>query len=334
MVYKFAEIVKQPAAPKVAVNYALTPYNGGAGAWTVAEKSASTAISANIGKYIVAPTTDNKTASGGWGQIHSISGAPVGETVPGAKPGSKTYLLKIAPSVEGLGTDGAKYTPASKAVKLKVSDQIKPPSLKPDYKKETINTKADTYIVFGDRAVIKNTSGKLSAENGAYAAAFGRYVLTSKDEAKSSKTVSLANVLTASENIISVFTAPTAKKPASYVVTIKLAPRAAAPAAQVIVAANGKVTGPKTLEFYLTASKKYGSLPKVTATTTVTAADGGVRVKATAKADKNGGYTGLAASLPSQYKIDYGAYLASNGKTEKSGVLSLDIANSASVAGE
>ncbi len=240
------------------------------------------------------------------------------------------YFVKVGFTVN---TTDKKYVAASKPIKLNVSSLIKAPNLKVDYKKETMKLKAPMNVYFGTEVALadktpdaivkgKNADGVAvwpGADNGLIVIPADK-----KDDAKipagvdtvmtpAFKTDADGNIVLdangkavatkeGEENTILAWQGATDKKPASGKQTIKLAIRAVTPEEDIAVTeGKGKVTMDKTLQAFDATKKKWGGFPKLTRKSDVL-----VRVKTTAKQNKDGTYTGNAASAPATYHAGWG----------------------------
>ncbi|GHV33820.1 hypothetical protein FACS18949_08720 [Clostridia bacterium] len=318
----FDEIAETPAKLKLVADYSGgADAAGGPGTWTVRDKNEEAMY--DTANLQVAYSANGKVASKFDADQTAIwMGFNAGElkvapTAATAKPASKVYLVRTAPT-----KDGDKYVPASPITKIKVSDQIKAPKLKPDYKKEVIKNKKDTYVWIGTNTSI-NVAGNPTATAGTDKVTFsvnGNFFITSdKDEAK--KPLDISNALT-NKYAVKVWVGPTAKKPSSVIQVITLAPRADTPVGVSVAGNKGKASVAKTYEF-LKEPGKWSGFKAPTSTTTV---EEGARVKNTAKANNTAlGYVGAAASIPVNYTVTVGVYETKNDGSTKEGVLSVFI---------
>lgn len=317
-IVKFAAIEAAPKKPAYIPNYALKSSKDDAddGYWTLSSKDKTDAVAEDLASLIVAWAKDGKNvtklgvetgvADSGYeyGKFPT-DGICVGLTT-GDKVGKQTYFVRYTATLK----DG-KYTPGSAIAKVKVSDQIKAPKLKPDYKKEVLKLKADTTIQFQGTAV---STAVTAGTDGFAVPAAGGTIYATKENAKSPAL--LGTFLTEDVTEVHAFSSATVKKPASAYQVITLAARAVL-SDVTFTPDKGKVKPAKTLEFYDATKKKYGGFPKVTGAYTGTA-----RLKSTAKVTKTG-VTGNAASADGALTVTWGKFVS--GKTEKDGITAAEL---------
>lgn len=282
----FPKIEKRPAATKYVVNYAIAadPTGVTPGQWVLVERGGSTAVRDG---FELAVTIDKKTpASGTWNTFPASGGVTVDTE------STKTiYLVRNAPEFNGFT-----YTPASKPIKISILPQQKAPSFKVDYKKEIIKAKKGSVVYFGSE--IRASAAELSdvnklTQNG------NVFVKVTDTIAKAGVSVSdyLASGSTSMQIIITWLEA-TAKKPATRPQVILLANRSVIEdtAASPVEFKSGKAKlSDRKYEAF--SNGRWGALPSG-ATEVV------LRLKSTAKAEKNNIDSGYAASQPRNAKID------------------------------
>ena|GEM_PF-2638109 len=280
-IIEFAKITGRPRVTKLAINYAIyaadlaeTP-----GQWALAAKGATT-VSDTVSDLQIAVAAANKKDPDdeGWGRFRAAQGINVLHTEAGVKPTKTIYLVRGAPKG---GNDGSAVA-AAKPYKITASSQLVQPKLKVNYKLENIKPKVGMSL-----------SGT-GIETVVYAKA-----------SPALKGVPIGTAIGETEGNVLAWMTATAKKPASRIQSIALAPRAALPTEpEEVPAPGGKIKLPSKWEIFNATSNKWGGVPALTASVTTIE---NVRLKATAKADKPGtGYTDLAASADGTIHIYWG----------------------------
>lgn len=284
-VIKFPKIAARPKATKMAINYGIANYadNTGetTGQWVLTAKNATDVDAAALAAVQIAPATADgkKPENDTWGRFKAGQGINIKSTKAGDKPAKTVYLVRTAPVADSATGN---YTPASKPYKVTASGQLAAPKLKADYKKEIIKPKAGM-IVGVDLA----TSTAITYAKGDAAIKDG---------------FNISAILTLDDTFVNAMTLATAKKPASAVQEITLAPRARLDDAA-IAFNKAKLSMGKGYEVFDSGKNKYGSA-KIAAKQASLAR---VRIKADAKASKDGtGYEGNAASADGTINISWG----------------------------
>ena len=282
-VIKFPKIAGRPKAVKLAVNYLPYAQNDASdpGQWALTQKGATAAADVSALQVAVASSSKKEPDENGWGRFKSGQGINVKPTEAGAKPAKTIYLVRSAP----VGGDGGAAKAASKHYKVTASGLLAQPKLKVSYAAETVKPKAGMSLAGPGLPEPIKIYAKGAPEL---------------------KGVGLTDAIGADEAVIGAWLVATAKKPASRVQEITLAPRAPLPAAaEELTVAGGKLKfDSKKYEVWNSAAKKYGGL---TTLAPKTAAIPGVRLKADAKASKDGtGYSGFAASIDGSIQLQWG----------------------------
>jgi hypothetical protein len=129
----FAKINKRPAAPRLAVNYAICadPTGKTAGDWVLAEKGGSTAVRENIQ---VGAASGKRVDDRGFGQFFPDTGIPVLE----AK--RTQYFIRFAPKAENDGS----FTPASRTRRINAAGVGRAPRYRE--RNGVIKVRANTYV--------------------------------------------------------------------------------------------------------------------------------------------------------------------------------------------
>ncbi|MDR0293452.1 MAG: hypothetical protein LBH95_04785 [Oscillospiraceae bacterium] len=310
----FAKIEAAPSKLKVVPNYTEYADNDftTAGNWTISEKGKPDEYGKIDYVEYLRPADKKKPAEGEAYAAFPDGGVAIQALGDNDKVGGKnTYYIRQIAYVDTTGT-APKYIPASPASKLGVAAQQKAPNLKPDYKKGIIKPKAGVAIKgITPMNSEKDVAGGTADET--------TYVFYAKSATAAGK-VPCYNAIAkekmpefapaAATYAITVYTYASAKKPASVVQTINIAPAAPAPAAGVITWDGKKLALDGTVEAKAKITDaKWGKLPKLTPadnkTDTVV-----IRVKSTAKAVKGDpgvmGFDGAAASDVTTVTIAWG----------------------------
>jgi len=256
-----------------------------------------------------------------WADFDPAEGKEVQRVGSNGKVGGKwSYEVRAVARYIKDGDTIKGYVPAPlKATKITVAAMGKAPSLKPNYKTETILPKAGQALSLNEGATY-TVYGKAAAE-----AAGNRAAVVAVDKANAPKLPA--------GGVVKVFTVATAKKPASATLIIEVADRAAQPTATAGLSAavkSGKINVPKTIE--VKGDTKYGN--KVTSTPAAGATEFfTIRVKSTAKADKAKVSTvaatigdatvkvaeGKMASLDTPYQVTWAESKDAKGKSQWKG---------------
>ena len=277
----FAKIAARPSVTKLTVNYSIYPDNTSEtpGQWTLTPKNATEASDLSGLQIAVAASNKKDPDEDGWGRFRGAQGINVMPTEAGQKPAKTVYLVRGAP----VGGNDGNAKAASKLYKVTASGQLAQPKIKVNYKLENIKPKVGMSL-----------SGT-GIETVIYAKGTPEL-----------KGVSIESAIGAAEGSVRAWMTATAKKPASRIQNIKLAPRIEMPEEAVAIPApNGKIKlDSRKYEIWNATSKKWGGLPALTASPETIE---NVRLKATAKADKPGtGYSDLSASIDGSIHIYWG----------------------------
>ncbi len=311
VVLKFAKIAARPKAEKLVVNYALFKDATGVtpGEWALTKKDATTtAVKTGLQ---VALSDDKKNpnvtkveeVSFTWGAFPEEGGLNVEALAEGSKPTKRVYLVRLQPVMEA-----GKYAPASKPAKVTASSEQKAVKLKADYKKELIKGKENLNVFFG------GDISKVDAEK-TYTKDAPRGTLMApmtKEQAKAG--VDISTYMTEARESVTLWIGATEKKPATAKQVIKLAARAYLKN-EALSPAKGKLkVDSKKYEVLNTEKNKWGSLPKVEASKTLS-----IRLKATAKGGKEDDTT-YAASRNGGLVLGFGPF--DEKKLDKKGIVS------------
>ena len=350
----FPKLNRAPKAPMLRVVYDLLddPTGEYTGSWTLVDRGAPGVEAAAVrGDLRVAWSKDGKTPimvgkkyiQAGDGDKNYIHDTRTGCTYgifgaedtakmsrgiiiapdQGPKNKRQIYLLKMVAKEETNGT----ITPASRIRRIKVLNQRAAPKVKPHYKAETLKLKVGMSAYFGDgerNASLDPDDFAQKTSNGLLAEAGKSLVNLSKDDA--ALPVLLTDYLEEEETTLAVWLTATKSKPSSAKQVITLAPRAVLPCGA-LGTAGAKIKDNKNLVVYDSAKDKYGTSPKY-----ISSAAGKIRLKNTAKPDKNNGYTGLAASRAGKLTVACGQLPAKGKQKPKTGILSATVAPPAEYA--
>jgi hypothetical protein len=210
-----------------------------------------------------------------------------------AKVKASGYLIRSAP-------DNITMTPASKAKKFNQLKQVKPPSMKPDYKKELIKLKAGMYYYIGP--ITDNLR------------------LATFRDAALQPMVSISEALDHNYAVF-IYVKENGKKSRSAIQTVTLAKRFTAVDFNQggLLTEKGKVKLQKGFEAFNDAKLRWGSLPKGQNSIQV-------RQKTTAKYNaKQNTNTGNAASPPVLFQVTYDGKKAITAACRSKGPCGLDV---------
>ena len=226
VIVTFAKINVRPAAPKMAVNYALDadPTGKTPGFWLLVNKTdaknptptAQRGAELQIGLAEVVNGKAGKNVDGErFGQFFPAPnhGIPV-LALTGDKPVRTTYFVRTAPK-----PDGAAFAPASRPARIRVSSELKATSYKPKAKAakgtnpatETLKLKRGDFIFAGATADIGTTPLNINAATATIAAGQTLHITADKGAVVS---------IIETPGTMTVWKAATAKRPATAKQTV------------------------------------------------------------------------------------------------------------------
>jgi hypothetical protein len=159
-IVKFAKINKRPKMEKFAVNYLIGTDRTGAtsGSWVLTEKNDTSSIKAGIE---IALANGRVPDENGYGRFIGVNGSTNGIAVmpiSGTKPVRTTYFIR-----QGAGQSGSEFTAASKARRINVLGEQRPPKYSVNAKSGILKFRAGTYIAInGGSARIESEKGDLN----------------------------------------------------------------------------------------------------------------------------------------------------------------------------
>ncbi|MCL2003400.1 MAG: S8 family serine peptidase [Oscillospiraceae bacterium] len=311
----FPPIEKRPSMPlKLVPNYLIKadPDGRTLGGWVLTERNGTAMVTEGY-EIAWAPykgRAKNQPAPLEWGrtpwyalnELKTEDGEIVSDYIEEGIPvlphgvDKEAWLLRKPPQI------GEKIYPASKFFRVQPKNAGRPLRIKANYKTESVKLRADAQIYGGFYS-------ELFFSDRPAAVPANQFTTGALFKAAGSDTVGLSAILDQTRTdegapvtrAVCIWSSATSKKPASDVQEYILAIRAKLPE-QSIEAVNGKVSLPKDFEVF--SNNKWGALPSVSQTTVIA---GGIRLKATARANGYDDSEQLAASHSQSLTIEVGA---------------------------
>jgi hypothetical protein len=156
-IVKFAKINKRPRMERVVINYLIGADTTGitSGAWVLSERNGTSSIKAGIE---IALANGRVPDVNGYGRFIGANGSTNGIAVmpiSGIKPVRTTYFIR-----QGAGQSGSEFTAASRARRINVLGEQRPPRYSVNAKSGILKFRAGTYIA------INSGSARIESEKG------------------------------------------------------------------------------------------------------------------------------------------------------------------------